>query len=163
MRWRFAHRWRFTTHPRVNEFSQRLLPWLTEIGCGDELDSIEREELSTPLGRLSDSQMVDVRCAGEGAAFLCWALRLAGELQETAPADPSSLPTFHAVLRPEATDIIGSALLRDQAEIEATCRQFALVLSMLRESRVGPPATDVIRRIHLREMNGVGLSVTEDD
>jgi len=152
-----------TSHPRVAEFAQRLLPWLAEVECADELDPFEREELATPLGQLSESQMIDVRWAGEGAAFLCWTLRLAGELHETTPADAQSLPTFNSVLKPDAAGIIASASLRDRVEIEKTCRHFALILSMLRESRVGPPATDVIRRMHLREMNRVGLSVTEDD
>jgi hypothetical protein len=123
----------------------------------------KREELATPLGQLSDSQMVDVRWAGEDAAFLCWMLKLTGELSETTPADPSTLPTFCSVLKPEAVQIISSASLRDQSEIEAICCQSVLILSMLRESRIGPPASEIIRRTHIEELNGAGLSVSEED
>lgn len=152
-----------TTHPRVVELSQRLLPWLIEIGCDDEIDPIEREELGTPLGRLSDSQLIDVRWAGEAAAVFCWMLKLQEKLEETTFADSTAFLELLSILRPEAIDIIRSAQLRDLGEIESTCRQFVLIRSMLQEARIGPPASDAIRRVNIQRMSEVGQVVTEID
>ncbi len=33
---------------------------------------------------------------------------------------------------------------------------------MLQEARVGPPASDIIRRINVQKLNGVGLSVPDN-
>jgi hypothetical protein len=151
-----------TAHPRVVEISGRLVPWLIEVGCESEVDPIERELLATPLGQLSDSQRSDARWAGEGAAVFCWMLKLSEVLEERTLVNPTHLPGLLGILKPQAMDIIGSAALRDRNEIEATCRQFVLILSMLRESRVGPPASDIIRRIHVQELSGVGIPITED-
>jgi hypothetical protein len=87
-----------TEHPRVVEISQQLLPWLQRIGCADELDSIEQEELATPLGNLSDSQRIDVNWAGEAAMFFCWILNLVGPLKDADLADQSRLPTVLSLL-----------------------------------------------------------------
>lgn len=151
-----------TDHRRVVEISQRLLPWLSDIGCGDELDPIERELLATPLGQLSDSQRIDANWAGEGAALFCWMLKLGEPLKEASPANPSHLPVVLRILKPEAMDLLRSPLLRDRAEIEDTARQFMLIRSMLQESRVDRPGRDIVRRVNCQKLNGVGLVVTED-
>ena len=151
-----------TSHPRVVEFSERLLPWLIEVGCDDELDPIEREELSTSLGQLSESQMMDVRWAGESAAIFCWMLKLREDLDEKNLADQSSLPDVLGILKPEAVEVIRLAVLRSRSEIVDRCRQFVLVRSMLQESRVGPPASDIVRGIHVQKLKEVGVSMTDD-
>jgi hypothetical protein len=151
-----------TVHPRVIEISGRLLPWLTDIGCGDHLDPIERDLLATPYGKLGDSQRMDARLSGEAAAFFCWMLNLGDELEEAAPANPSILPTSLAILRPQGHEIIETAILRDEREIEDTCRRFVLVRSLLQEYRVDTPASDIVRRLHVQKLCDVGLSVTED-
>ncbi|MGA2231535.1 MAG: DUF4272 domain-containing protein [Tepidisphaeraceae bacterium] len=151
-----------TAHPRVVEISGRLLPWLSVTGCDDEVDPIERDLLATSYGKLSDSQKIDAKWAGEGAAFFCWALNLREELEEAVPANPSNLPTLLGILKPQAHEIIESATLRDQKEIEDTCRQFVLIRSLLQEARVDSPASDIIRRVHVRKLHEVGLSVAED-
>jgi hypothetical protein len=151
-----------TDHPRVNEICQRLLPWLIETDCEDEIDPIERELLQTPLRQLSGAQKTDANWSGEAAAFFCWTLNLSPPLKETQHADPSILTEILHILQPQASQIIRFASLRDRAEIEDTCRHFVLIRSMLQESRVQPPACDVIRRMHVRRLNQVGLAVTED-
>ena len=152
-----------TSDDRCGEFSRRLLPWLVRVACGGKLDPIEREQLDTPLGELSDSQTTDVRWAGDSAAFLCWMLGLAAERDLIQPGDPTSLPPYRLVLRPEAVTIVESAAFGGRDEIEDTCRQFILALTELRASRVAPPANDIVRRLHMREMADVGLPVTEPD
>jgi hypothetical protein len=148
-----------TNDPRVPGFSRRLLPWLGEVGCDDELDPIERELLATPLGQLSDSQSIDARWAGEGASFYCWTLKLLDPPAMTAPADPSPLLDVLSILRPAATRIIESASLRDIREIQDACRQYALIRSLLQEARVGPPASDIVRKVNLERLHKVGLNV----
>jgi Domain of unknown function (DUF4272) len=151
-----------TPHPRVVEISGRLFPWLNEVGCGDHLDPIERDLLATPFGKLSDSQRMDAKWAGEGAAFFCWMLNLGEELEEAAPSNPSKLPTLLAILKPQAKEIVESATLRNRKEIEDTCRRFVLIRSLLQESRVDAPASDIIRRVHTQKLDDVGFSVTAD-
>jgi hypothetical protein len=151
-----------TAHPRVVEISMRLLPWLIEVGCENELDPIERELLATPVGQLSDSQKIDARWAGESAAIFCWMLNPSEGLEETTPVNAAILPGLLGIMKPQAVEIIGSAAFRDRDEIESTCRQFVLILSMLRESRVDPPARDIIRRVHVQELSAAGVPVTED-
>jgi len=151
-----------TDHPRVPEIARQLLPWLTEMGCGDELDPIEREELATPLGQLSDSQRADVNRAGEPAAFFGWTLNLVPPLPDVDAADQADLLAVLRILKPEAADILQSASLRDRAEIEDTCRRFVLVRAILQESRVEPPARDVIRRYYLQNLKDAGIAVPED-
>ena len=151
-----------TDHPRVLEISRRLLPWLEEMGCEDELDPIERELLATPFGQLSDSQRIDANWAGEAAAFFCWMLNLSEPLEPARCAEQSALPGVLCILKPEAAKILRSASLRDRAEIEDTCRQFVLIRSMLQESRAEPPAREIIRRVNVQKMNDVGLAVSDE-
>jgi hypothetical protein len=152
-----------TPDPRVGGISQKLLPWLIDLGCDHEIDPIEREEFATPLGQLSKSQRMDLRWAGEAAAVFCWMLRIGPPLHETTPANFTLLPTFNCILKPAAADIINAASLRDQNEIECYCRQRAWLLALLRESRVRPPASDILRRIHIQKLNSLNLPVTDDD
>jgi len=152
-----------TSQPSAAELFQRILPWLTEIGCGDEIDPIEREELETPIGQLSESQMIDVSWAGDAAAVFCWMLKLHEELEQTKGTNLGALPWLLGILKPEALDIIRSAELRDLSEIEAACRQFVLIRSMLQEARVGPPASDTIRRVNIQRLSEVGQAVTDED
>jgi hypothetical protein len=151
-----------TDHPRVVELSQRLLPWLTEVGCENELDPIEREELATPLGQLSDSQRGDVNWAGEQAAFFGWMLTRVAPLPDEGPTDQTGLLQALCILKPEASAIVRSASLRDHAEIEDACQRFVLVRSILQESRVEPPARDIVRRVNLKKLEDVGVGVTQE-
>jgi hypothetical protein len=88
-------------------------------------------------------------------------LRLGEPLENASPANQSDLPGVLRILEPEAVEILRSASLRDRTEIEDTCRQFVLIRSILQESRVGPPARDIIRRVNVQKLNDVGLVVAE--
>ncbi len=110
-----------TDHPCVIEVSQKLLPWLSDMGCEDALDPIERELLATPFGELSDSQKMDANwAAGEAAWFFCWMLDRAEPLDETKAADQSDLQNLLRILQPDAAEIIQLASLRNLAEIQET-------------------------------------------
>jgi hypothetical protein len=149
-----------TDHPRVVELSLKLLPWLHDLGCDGELDPIERELLATPLGQLTDTLKIDANWAGEQAAFFCWTLKLLGPLEVSNPADQSELPGVLSILQSEASAILRSASLREVTEIKDACRQFVLIRSMLQESRVGPPASEIVRRLNLQRLDEAGLAAT---
>lgn len=151
-----------TDHLRAVELSLQMLPWLSEVGCEDELDPIERELLATPLGQLSDSQRIDANWAGEAATFFCWTLNLVEPPEAASPANQSRLPRVLSILKTEAVEILQSASLRKSAEIQDMCGQFVLIRSILQETRIGPPANDLIRRANLQRLNEVGLVVTGD-
>ena len=152
-----------TAHPRVDEAARRLLPWLAQIGCDGEVDPIEREQLATTLGQLSESQMVDLRWAGESAALFCWMLGLGVAPDPMRPTDATDLPTYRCVLRPEALALVERAALRTDEEVESACRRYVVCLSLLRESRVPPPVAAVIRRACVTELAEVGHPLTADD
>jgi hypothetical protein len=150
-----------TDHPRAVEIAGRLLPWLIEIGCDAELDPIERDLLQTDFGQLSESQKVDANWAGESARFFCWTLNLAPAPDPVAPARDDFVELLH-VLRPQATDIVRSTSLRPRDEIIDACRQFALVRSLLQESRVESRAREIVRRVNVQRLNELGVEVTDD-
>jgi hypothetical protein len=146
----------------VVEASQRLLPWLSQVGCEQGLDPIEQELLATPLGHLSDSQRIDANWAGEAATYFCWMLKLTGPLEEASPADQSRLPVVLSILKPSAAEILRSASLRERSEIQDASCQFVLIRSMLQETRVAMPARSIIRRVGLEKLSQIGLAATED-
>src|SRR5262249_29615173 len=85
-------------------------------------------------------------------------------LPEASPADPSNLLAVIPILKAETSEILRSASLRENREIEDMCRQVVLIRSMLQESRVGdmPAIAEVVRRVHLQRLEDVGLDVSED-
>lgn len=149
-----------TDHPRTAAISQQLLPWLEQSGCAGNLDPIEREELATPLGDLSQSQLADVNWAGESATFFCWVLGRLPAVEDKRPAEQSFLFDILPILKQGASTFLESAAVRDPAEIEEACRRFVLIQSLLREARV-PAAREIIRRGQLQLLSNVGI--TADD
>jgi hypothetical protein len=131
------------------------------LGCGEELDPIERELFETPFGRLSESQKMDARWAGEAAAMFCWMLKIGESPNLKSPADMLVLEKL-CILRPEAVNFIESASLRPHAEIEDACRQFVLIRSMLQELRVEPPVRDIVRRVNVQRLTEVSVVVTDE-
>lgn len=152
-----------TDHPRAVELSLQLVPWLSKLGCADELDPLERELLETPLRKLSGSQKIDANWSGEEAAFFCWSLGLADPLPVTSPADQSDVLKVLPILRPEAAGILRQPLLRNEVEIEAACVQTVLIRSLLQESRIGKPASETVRRVNLNRLAEAGLNATDED
>ena len=148
-------------HPHAAERARQILPWLTQVGCSDALDPIELRELQTPLGQLSSSEKIDMNWAHEGATFFSWMLGLAPPLPEMDRAR-AWLPKVLATLRPEAESLLLSATLRDRNEIEQTCIQYVLVLSSLRASRAKPPASDIVLRLGLKQLEEAGVTATND-
>src|SRR5205823_894259 len=132
------------------EFSERLLPWLGQMGCDNEIDEIQRHLLETSLGRLGKSLKIDAYWAGERAMFFCWMLGLVPPLEDVKPADLSNLPHVLHILKPSASEIIRSASLRARSEIENACRHVILIRSMFHESRVEGVARDIVRKVNVR-------------
>ncbi len=151
-----------TNHPRTVELSRRMLPWLREVNCDDEIDPIERDLLDTPLGCLGPSLRIDANYAGEAAAYFCWALGMAEPLPVVEAADQAQLLERLAILTPGAATILQSPSLRDRDEIRDASRHYVLVRSRLQEIRVGPPASDIIRRGHFESLHEVGIEVPEE-
>lgn len=146
---------------RAAPLSERLLPWLIKIGCGDGIDPIERDLLLTPPGRLGPSLRIDANCAGEAAALFCWMLNLAPAPNEVGPVDQSILPGLLRILRPEVSEILHGESLRDRVEIEEMCRHVVLVRSLLQEFRL-ETASEMLRRVNTQRLQEVGLAVTDD-
>jgi Domain of unknown function (DUF4272) len=155
-----------TKHPRVKEISNQLLPWLLKIGCEGQIDPIEREELETPLGKLSPSQLIDINWAGESAFYLCWALRLIKEFDYINLADTSIIPSLLKPLELDAFTFLKSASLRPIDELEISCKRIVLIRSMMQEmpfvhsNRV---AAEVIRKSNLEDLQKAGINTNQQD
>ena len=152
-----------TDHPRAVGLSERLLPWLAEVGCDGEVEPAERELLATACGRLTDGQRVDANWAGEDAMFLCWALGLVGPAPEAAPADASELLDVLKILRPEAVGVVRAAAIRDEAAVARACLRTALLLAVARASRVEGPAREIVRRALGKMLEARGVRATAEE
>jgi len=137
-----------TSDPRARKFSTHLLPWLTKIGCGSEVDPFEREQFQTPYGTLSESQWLDVRSAGEASNFYLWTLQVVKRIDLKSVTEPPAYERL-PILRPECSEIIDSARLRPVSDVESMVIQIVLVRSLLQESRLDPAARPVLRRANL--------------
>jgi hypothetical protein len=149
-------------HARVASLSQQILPWLSKVGCDDEIDPIERDLFATPLGQLSESQWTDANWAGEAALLFCWMLSLAPALNEASQSDPSIPIRLLDILRPTAADAIRNARLRKQTEIEDLCGQIGMIRSLLQESRLQEKDAAILRDLNVRRLSEAGLTVTDD-
>jgi recombinational DNA repair protein (RecF pathway) len=67
-----------------------------------------------------------------------------------------------SILRLEAAPLIANATLRNPLEIEDAVTHLLLVQSVHRESRVGPPASDILRRVTLKNLAEFGLIPNAD-
>ena len=152
-----------TDHPRTFEAAARLLPWLGDVGFDAEIDPIEREELTTPLGGLSPSQKTDVNWGGEAAAFFCWTIGLGPALDCVNPADQSAVIGTLRILHGDALEVQRSATLRPASELEDACRQFVLIRSTLQQSRISSPGKEIIAQVAVKTLGEVGIAVSAAD
>jgi hypothetical protein len=64
--------------PRAEEFRQRVVAWVEDLGIADEFEPWEKEVLATPLGCAADRQTtVNAAWMGESLGIFSWALRVA--------------------------------------------------------------------------------------
>jgi hypothetical protein len=152
-----------TDHPRCGEVCDRLLPWLEQLGIGEEIDPIEREILATHHGRLVPSQRTDAYWPGEGAAIYCWALGLT-----TQTPSPCVIADHHAVinslhvLRPEAQAVLEITSTRGCDELQAYCKRVMTIRSELQRRRVAD-VEDVLLNVLRQKLAVVGLQLQEQD
>jgi hypothetical protein len=147
-----------TEDRRAAELAERLPPWLAAIGCDEELDPVEREELRTPLGQLSPSQRIDLNIADYAAAFLAWTL--GRHPLPSWESRPEQRLLFQAlpVLRGEARAVLLGPALRDTRELEEVACEYSLLRTALQQARLPPAAREVLGRIALQRLAEAGIN-----
>lgn len=152
------------------ELSVQLLPWLREQKLEDELDPRERKILETSFGRLSPSQLNDLRIAGEPVAWFAWALERGERPQPQKWADAMPWITKLAIERPEALALLDAPQLRDETELAAAARESAAVATALRQARLTErplglmtAAKDLLARQKREQWSPLGIEISDAD
>ncbi len=108
--------------PNVEETNDRILAWLDDISLTPEMEPIEAEMLSAPLGALSRQQVIRATWAAEGLAILAWSLRRFDLPQHFIKVDPFALTEALYFLDEDADSLVDNAELRTSDELQA-CRE----------------------------------------
>src|SRR5579871_5870759 len=101
------------------DLRQRVLEWLTRLELWNEVEPDEEKILRAPLGTLEKEDVVRATWYVEGLAILAWALnRLEFPCHDT-KVDPYDVADSVWFLNEGAEEVIRTARLRDQTELEA--------------------------------------------
>lgn len=129
--------------PSAEEFRQRVLNWVSEVGVGDELEPDEWEVLQRPVGRLDRQQQIDATWRLEGLVVLAWALGKFDLPPHDELVDPNDLARSVGFLDDEAgRALLASAELRPEAEIDAVAKRLLGIHWRLRDFTLRPQAMD---------------------
>lgn len=109
-------------HPDAELLHKRILDWLGDIGLTDQLTPSEFAIVKTPLGRLTEPQVVEATWAVEGLAMLGWGVMLSAFPKHDEKVDPYAVTEAVGFLSDDPKDIIDSAKHRSPAELTA-CRE----------------------------------------
>lgn len=125
-----------TDDSRCPDYCRRLLPWLIEVGCGEELTQIEEAILASPWRDVSESQRIDLNWAGESAWYLAATLgwNSCSPWQErVAPYDPVS---HFGLLKKSAIERVVHASFVDARESARMARISLAIRFRLQQHRV---------------------------
>src|SRR5262249_17935070 len=142
-------------HPRSAELSSRLLPWLEDLGLGEQIEEFHREILESAHGQLPPDQRTEAYWRGESAAVLGWSVRILDKPDLESPVDPGHLADGLKLLRPQADDLLNEATLRSRQEIDEFCAFCLAVRSQCHQSTASEEVArtlDAICRKRMREL-----------
>ena len=147
-----------TEHRRTNALCSQLLPWLEQLGLSNRIEALHREILESPHGGLPRELQTEAFWRGEAASFLGWAIQLFDKPDSTVFIDPGLLVSNFRILQPTVGELMSSARLRPQLEIDDYCAFCLTVrhqhqLSVLRED-----GQATLTRIHQSRLTELGLS-----
>jgi hypothetical protein len=108
--------------PDVGETFDRLRAWLEQMALAAEMEPIEAQILSAPLGSLNRRQAINASWAAEGLAVLAWALRRSDLPRHDVQVDPFDLTASLGFLEEDARALVDRAELRSIDELRA-CRE----------------------------------------
>ena len=147
-----------TEHPRTKEFCVRLLPWLEQHGLSNRMEAIHREILESPHGGLPRELQPEAHWRGEAASFLGWAIQLFDKPDPHGFIDPGLIVKNLRILQPTVSELISSAKLRPQLEIDDYCAFCITVRNQNQLSLLGGDGHATLTRIHKARLTELGLS-----
>lgn len=148
-----------THDPRVSTFSERLLPWLQELGVDAALDLHERELLTTPWGQLRQEQHRDAFWSIEGFTVLSGALELSILPPHTAAVDIDDLYRVVPLLRPDAALLVEQARLRPEVELRRYACEVTSLRHLMHTARLQDELSrQLLWRIHDQRLSSHGLA-----
>lgn len=147
-----------TEHSRSKALCSQLLPWLEQLNLGARLEELHREILQTPHRKLPRELQTEAVWRGENASFLGWAIQVFDRPDPTVCIDPGLLVRNLRLLQPNISELISSAKLRPQSEINEYCAFCLTVRNQFQRLALPKEAETVLNRIHQSRMAELGLS-----
>ncbi len=147
-----------TEHARARALCSQLLPWLEQLNLGVPIEEFHHEILESPHGDLPPDSQTEAFWQGEGASLLGWAIQLFDEPDCNRSVDPGLLLSNLRILQPTAGELLSSARLRSQVEIEEYCAYCLTVRHELRLPTLSPEAQSAFNSIHEASLAELGLS-----
>ena len=147
-----------TDHPRSKTLCSQLLPWLEQLNLGTRIEEFHREILETPFRELPREFQTEAVWRGESASFLGWAIQMFDRPNPTVSTDLGLLVSNLSLLQPNVSQMISSASLRPQLEINEYCAFCLSVRNHFQVSALQKNGQAVLNRIHQARLAELGLS-----
>ena len=147
-----------TEHPRCSEICSRLLPWLEQLNFSDRIEEFHREILNTPHGDLPREFKSEAVWRGEAAYFLGWAIQLFDKPHPSMLTDPGALTGVLRLLHSNANELVSSARLRPQPEVDDYCAFCLTVRHVFQVAAIQANGRDSLNRTYQLRLAQFGLS-----
>jgi hypothetical protein len=147
-----------TEHPRTKKLCIRLLPWLKEVGIGTQIEPYHHVILETPHGKLSHEFQTEAYWRGESAAVFGWSIYLFDTPGRFDPIDPGLLATNLRILHASANQLLTSAKLRPQTEIDEYCLYCLEIRHQFQLKDLPRKARATLRSIHRKRLAELGMT-----
>src|SRR5262249_47813034 len=116
------------------------------------------EILETPYRELPRESQSEAYWRGEAASFLGWAIQLFDKPHPTVSVDPGVLVENLRILQSNVSDLISSASLRSQIEVDDYCAYCLTVRHQFQVSVLEKDGRAVLKRIYQSRIAELGLS-----
>jgi hypothetical protein len=147
-----------TEHPRAKSLCSQLLPWLKQLGLGDQIEELYQEILAVPHGNLSAKDRSEAFWRGDSAWLLGWAIELFDKPEANASIDPALLLSNLRILQPTAADLLSNAKLRSQVEIDDYCVLCIAVWHQRQLASVSEEGRSTLHGIHQKYLRELDLT-----
>jgi hypothetical protein len=131
------------------------------LGLTDQLSPNELGVVKTPLGQLTEAQVIEATWAAEGLAMLAWGVSLYEFPKHDEKVDPYAVTDVLGFLSGDPKDIIDSAKLSSRTELTA-CRELLYAIhSRLRSCLRNQQAEDFAAWIDRAWLEALGVQFND--
>jgi hypothetical protein len=120
-------------NPDAEELLERTSAWVDQLDLRGEMEPSEHKLIDAKIGTLRDRERINATWQTEGLAILAWGLKLFPFPSLDKLVDLYELTDAFYFLNDEAMDVIRSAALRSEHELEACRELFYAVHCRLRQ------------------------------